>query len=407
VAGALKDIDEEKSAQARLQDAITRFELINKATDVGLWDMEVVAGDPVNPNNAFWWADRFRQLLGYTDERDFPNVLDSWASRLHPADKDRVLAAFRAHLVDTSGRTPYDIEYRLALRNGEYRWFRATGTTLRDANGIPLRVAGALKDIDDNKKMSLELLAASGGVMEDATRLADGAGKASAQVRQVSQAMGSVQQDVSAVAEATDHLTASVRDIARSAAESAAHANRARSLTAEASQVVESLADSSRSIRNITRLIHNIAQQTNLLALNATIEAARAGEAGRGFAVVANEVKELARGTARATEQISQQLETVQKYTEQTVTFVGDIDDVTTQIDDLSKVIATAVDEQSGSTEQIAHLAAKVAGSVANVNERLDAVRQTSVEAADAAARMQGNSRELQSYARALEKGAK
>ena len=119
----------------------TRLDLLVKASSIGLWDMTVIAGDPVNPQNEFWWSDAFRQMLGFTDERDFPNVLDSWASRLHPDDKQWVLDAFAKHLTDRTGRTLYDVEYQLRLKSGEYRWFRATGTTLRDRQGVPLRVA--------------------------------------------------------------------------------------------------------------------------------------------------------------------------------------------------------------------------------------------------------------------------
>lgn len=139
------------------KDAELRLELVTKAINVGLWDMTVVAGDPVNPDNEFIWSNEFRRMLGYTDERDFPNVLDSWASKLHPEDRERTLAAFRDHLMDHSGKTPYDLEYRLLLKNGEYRWFKANGTTTRDENGVPLRVIGALFDIHEEKLKTEEL----------------------------------------------------------------------------------------------------------------------------------------------------------------------------------------------------------------------------------------------------------
>lgn len=136
VAGSLADITDKKLAEIELKSSIQRFELINQASATGLWDMSVIAGDPVNPKNVFWWSDTFRKMLGYQDERDFPNVLDSWASRLHPNDKDWVIKAFAAHLTDHSGRTPYDVEYQLQLKHGEYRWFRATGTTHRGQGGV-------------------------------------------------------------------------------------------------------------------------------------------------------------------------------------------------------------------------------------------------------------------------------
>ncbi|WP_236438666.1 PAS domain-containing protein [Pseudomonas syringae] len=81
----------------------------------------------MNPKNRFWWSQQLRNLLGFNDERDFPNVLASWASRLHPDDKERSLNAFGAHLNDRSGKTPFDIEYRMKMKGGEYRWFRGRG----------------------------------------------------------------------------------------------------------------------------------------------------------------------------------------------------------------------------------------------------------------------------------------
>lgn len=138
-------------------DRELRLDLVTQAIHVGLWDMTVVAGDPVNPNNEFIWSDELRRMLGYRDQTDFPNVLDSWASKLHPDEQGWVLDAFAKHLTDHSGRTPYDIEYRLQLKNGEYRWFKATGTTKRDEHGVPLRVVGALFDIHEKKLTDQEL----------------------------------------------------------------------------------------------------------------------------------------------------------------------------------------------------------------------------------------------------------
>lgn len=152
VAGSLVDVHDENRREEELDLTLTRFDLAAQMLSDGLWDMEVIAGDPVNPNNPFWWSDQFRALLGFSSEADFPNVLDSWASRIHPADKDAVVEAFAKHLNDRSGRTPYDIEYRLQLKSGEYRWFRARGMTRRDAQGTPLRVVGALTDIHSDRE---------------------------------------------------------------------------------------------------------------------------------------------------------------------------------------------------------------------------------------------------------------
>ncbi|MBA1191058.1 PAS domain-containing protein, partial [Pseudomonas entomophila] len=148
VAGSLRDIHDELERDQAHEVIITRFELAREMLSDGLWDMEVIAGDPVNPKNPFWWSTQFRRLLGFETVEEFPDVLDSWASRLHPQDKEASLVAFAAHLNDRTGKTPFDIEYRLKMKSGEYRWFRARGQTRRDAHGLPLRVVGALVDVD-------------------------------------------------------------------------------------------------------------------------------------------------------------------------------------------------------------------------------------------------------------------
>ncbi|WP_317646673.1 PAS domain-containing protein [Sporosarcina sp. GW1-11] len=139
------------------EDAELRLNLITKAIKVGLWDMTVVAGDTVNPNNEFIWSDEFRHMLGFRSIKDFPNVLDSWASRIHPDDYDATLNALINHLDDRSENTPYNPKYRLKLKSGEYRWFRATGTTTRDKDGVPLRIVGALFDIHEEVLQNEEL----------------------------------------------------------------------------------------------------------------------------------------------------------------------------------------------------------------------------------------------------------
>ncbi|WP_428422440.1 methyl-accepting chemotaxis protein [Methylibium sp.] len=148
VAGALTSIDAQLVRERELEKSLARFELSRELINDGLWDLEILAGDPVNPRNAFWWSRQLRRLLGFETEAEFPNVLDSWASRLHPDDKQGALDAFVAHLVDRSGATPYDIEYRLRCKDESYRWFRARGQTRRAADGTPLRAVGSLCDID-------------------------------------------------------------------------------------------------------------------------------------------------------------------------------------------------------------------------------------------------------------------
>ena len=146
-----------KSMQVKNDLQLTMLNAVIKATKIALWDMDVVTGDPVNPNNKFLWTDEFRQLMGYSSEEDFPNVLNSWSDRLHPDDKERALNAFALHMLDVTGKTPFDIEYQLLKKNNEYSYYRATGESLRDEEGNAIHVAGTLIDITDDKKNLFEI----------------------------------------------------------------------------------------------------------------------------------------------------------------------------------------------------------------------------------------------------------
>lgn len=114
--------------------------------------MNVVGKDASNPANIFWWSQQFRKLLGFKDETDFPNKLNSWSDKLHPEDKQKALDAFSKHVNDKSGRTPFDMEYRLLHKDGKYRWFHAVGRTVRESDGTPIVVAGSILDITEHKQ---------------------------------------------------------------------------------------------------------------------------------------------------------------------------------------------------------------------------------------------------------------
>jgi len=136
---------------------LTKLNLMVKGANIGLWDMEVIKDDPINPDNIFTWSDEFRHMIGYLSEDDFPNLLSSWSDLLHPDDKERVLNAFKLHLLDRTGNTPYDAEYRLLKKNGEYSFYHAYGATIRNTEGNPIRVAGALMDVTETRNILLEL----------------------------------------------------------------------------------------------------------------------------------------------------------------------------------------------------------------------------------------------------------
>jgi methyl-accepting chemotaxis protein len=205
-------------------------------------------------------------------------------------------------------------------------------------------------------------------------QMAANAEETAAQTGVVSAASEEVSKNLTVVATSSEEMLASIREIAKSANEAARMAKNAVAVADATNQTVQKLGESSVEIGNVIKVITSIAEQTNLLALNATIEAARAGDAGKGFAVVANEVKELAKATAKATEEISHKIEAIQGETKGAVQAIGQISRVITQIDDVSNTIASAVEEQTATTNEIgrhiseaAHGSAEIARNVASV----------------------------------------
>jgi methyl-accepting chemotaxis protein len=184
-------------------------------------------------------------------------------------------------------------------------------------------------------------------------QLGSNAQETSAQTQVVSAAAEQVSRSTQSVATSTEEMSASIREIAKSASESARVASQAVRVAETTTSTVGKLGDSAVEIGKIIKVITSIAQQTNLLALNATIEAARAGESGKGFAVVANEVKELAKETAKATEDIGRSIESIQVDTQGAVAAIGSISTIISQINDISTTIASAVEEQSATTAEM------------------------------------------------------
>ena len=141
----------------QLVESNDRLNLVVRAAKIGLWDMEIVHNDMTNPANAFNWSNEFRHMLGFEDERDFPNVLGSWIDRLHPEDVERTIDHAVKHILDKTGEIPYEIEYRLKKKDGEYAYFRAYGGTFRDKEGNAKRIVGSLVDITRAKNMLLDV----------------------------------------------------------------------------------------------------------------------------------------------------------------------------------------------------------------------------------------------------------
>lgn len=185
------------------------------------------------------------------------------------------------------------------------------------------------------------------------SQMASNAEETATQANVVSAASEQVSKNVSVVASGSEQMQASIREISKSANDAAKVAKAAVGVAETTNNTIAKLGESSVEIGKVIKVITSIAQQTNLLALNATIEAARAGEAGKGFAVVANEVKELAKETAKATEEIGQKIDAIQGDTKGAVQAIGEISSIINQINDISNSIAAAVEEQTVTTNEI------------------------------------------------------
>ena len=158
----VKERTSELSRQkADMELQLVKLNLTTKAAKIALWDLDVVKNDPVNAQNEIEYTPELRQMFGFSDESEFPNVLGSWCDRLHPDDKERWLEAFSAHILDYTGQTPFNIECRFMAKCGEYRHIHAFGDTLRARDGTPLKAAGAMLDITVRKEMEEATLAAN------------------------------------------------------------------------------------------------------------------------------------------------------------------------------------------------------------------------------------------------------
>ncbi|MBN1847918.1 MAG: methyl-accepting chemotaxis protein [Deltaproteobacteria bacterium] len=238
------------------------------------------------------------------------------------------------------------------------------------------------KSSSDLSELSQQTSDGTGQVSSKVNMVAAAVEEMSSNMDSVAAAMEEASTNVNIVASSVEEMTSTINEIAQNSEKARSITGEAVSRAQKASGKVDELGNAAQDIGKVTETITEISEQTNLLALNATIEAARAGEAGKGFAVVANEIKELARQTADATQEIKQKIEGIQNSTAGTVSEIEQISKVIDEVNEIVTTIATAIEEQSVTTKEIANNVAYTSSGIQEVNENVSQSSAVSTEIA-------------------------
>jgi methyl-accepting chemotaxis protein len=298
-----------------------------------------------------------------------------------------------AHVLDAlaSGDLTVTAEKQYA---GDFEEFK------KSVNTLGIQVRNAMQQIGRN---TAALVASAEQLNQLSQQMTANADETATQANVVSAASEQVSKNVQTVATGADEMGASIKEIAKNTSEATRIATAAVSTAESTNATIQKLGQSSAEIGQVIKVITTIAQQTNLLALNATIEAARAGEAGKGFAVVANEVKELAKETAKATEDISGKIEAIQSDTKAAVEAIGEIGTVINQINDIQNTIASAVEEQSATTNEISRNLAEAAKGGMDITRNITGVAEAAHSTTTGAGETQKSAKGLEGMAAELQ----
>ena len=332
---------------------------------------------------------------------------DMTASMVKASDKDQIHEwlvllknSINALVTDTSMLAQAAADGRVGTRADASKHQGAYRAVVEGVNQTLEAIVEPLKVTAQN---AATLSASSEELAAVSQQMAGNAEETATQANVVSAASEQVSRNVASVASASEEMQASIREIAKNANESARVAKNAVAVAHTTNETVKKLGESSQEIGNVIKVITSIAQQTNLLALNATIEAARAGEAGKGFAVVANEVKELAKQTAKATEDIGRKIDAIQGDTKGAVKAIEEIGAIINQVNDISNSIASAVEEQTVTTNEIGRSVTEAAAGVGDIAKNIGGVATAAKNTTQGANDTQKAARELSEMAAGLQ----
>lgn len=379
------DVTEDRLRNADYEGQVAAIGRVQAVVEFGL------DGTVVNANQNFLTA------MGYR--------LDEIKGKHHSLFVDAAHAnspAYRQFWLDLAAGRQQTGRFRRVGKDGQEVWIEGSYFPILDYAGRPFKVVKYATDITQLKQVeaALEsnvhtLASAAQELTAVSQQMASNSEETAAQASVVSAAAEQVSRNIGTVASAAEEMGASIREIAKNANEAARVATSAVKVAEKTNATVSKLGESSAEIGNVIKVITSIAQQTNLLALNATIEAARAGEAGKGFAVVANEVKELAKQTAKATEDIGRKIDAIQSDTKGAVDAIAQIGTIIGRINDIQSTIASAVEEQTATTAEISRNVNEAALGSREIAQNVTGVAQAARSTTSGAANTKTSADEL------------
>ncbi len=338
----------------------------------------------------------------YGRDGQYKGPIVTWAVVTSQVEQERELEARRTEEITASalleGQVARVLEIVSKASGGDL-----TGSVALDGDSAIAQVASGLDSFLERLRGHIGQIASNSSLLASAAeqmsatsdQLQHNSTAATTSTTELAASAGTLATSVQTVAAGTKEMSASILEIAKNAENASRVASDAVGLARTTTETVGKLGESSAEIGQVIKVITSIAQQTNLLALNATIEAARAGDAGKGFAVVANEVKELAKETARATDDIARRIETIQSDTQDAVVAIGDIGSIIDEINVIQGTIASSVEEQTATTTVMANTIEDASQGTTEIVESLATVTQGAHDNANGAVDIQGASSEL------------